>query len=424
MLYLDHSSWLQNHCFDEPGQTEAHEDVKDITPDGVTHGHIPVTILDNTDAPQRVGNTDTSSDEGEPHDIVGDAECEANHSDHPDHNIAVEANPDNGDEEGGHIHVLFIWLVTVWDGVDTEIVEGEGDIPAEHRPLTVIQGQGLDQGILPLLLVLLLPLSHLGPILHSLHLLVLPFLPAALPGVRHWQALGGPGLYGGVESHEDTVEDVQGDEKGCLVPRDHPVGDGGYQNNHRDEVAEAVSAHAVPVEGNGVAGAEGAHTDHQGDVEHGAPHHPAHTDVVLGHEHPDHSGAELRGGAPGAHKGGARHVGAQAKHVRHPLQGGDKILIADDSEPDEHVNSDQDVEEDSSVSPHTSAKYRAGELLDCWLCTRLLAPIARGDQLYPGDNLLRSRGRCSFPLSLQLITILSFSMSLLVHSQKVSLWCQ
>ena len=37
-----------------------------------------------------------------------------------------------------------------------------------------------------------------------------------------------------------------------------------------DQVAEAVAAEAVPVEGDGVAGAQRAHADNQRDVEHGA----------------------------------------------------------------------------------------------------------------------------------------------------------
>ena len=42
-----------------------------------------------------------------------------------------------------------------------------------------------------------------------------------------------------------------------------------------------LPADTVPAELDGVGGREGADGDHEGDVEHGAPHHTAHSDIVL-----------------------------------------------------------------------------------------------------------------------------------------------
>ena len=45
---------------------------------------------------------DPGGDECEAHDGVRDAEGEADHGDHPDHHVAVQADPHHGDQERHH----------------------------------------------------------------------------------------------------------------------------------------------------------------------------------------------------------------------------------------------------------------------------------------------------------------------------------
>ena len=58
-----------------------------------SHRHVAVALLDHTDAAESVGNTDPGSDEGEAHDGVGNTEREPDDRDHPDHDVAVDADP-------------------------------------------------------------------------------------------------------------------------------------------------------------------------------------------------------------------------------------------------------------------------------------------------------------------------------------------
>ena len=89
MLDVDHGAGTDDDSLEEPGQTETHEDVEDVAADGVTHGHVTVALLDDTDATESVRNAHTGRDEGEAHDGVGDPECEPDDGDHPDHHVAT-----------------------------------------------------------------------------------------------------------------------------------------------------------------------------------------------------------------------------------------------------------------------------------------------------------------------------------------------
>ena len=88
VLDQDHRARLDDGRLEEPGQAETHQDVEDIAADGVTDGHVPVTLLDDADPPQSVRNTDPGCYEGETHHSVGDAQGEPNDGDHPDHHVA------------------------------------------------------------------------------------------------------------------------------------------------------------------------------------------------------------------------------------------------------------------------------------------------------------------------------------------------
>ena len=86
----DSDSWARadEASFQEPGQAQTHQDVEDITSDGVTDGHVSVTLLDHGHSWQTVGHADPGCDEGEAHHGVRDAQGEPDDGDHPDHHVA------------------------------------------------------------------------------------------------------------------------------------------------------------------------------------------------------------------------------------------------------------------------------------------------------------------------------------------------
>ena len=65
------------------------------------------------------------------------------------------------------------------------------------------------------------------------------------------------------------------------LPRHDFVGDREEEDNDGDEIAEAVPDHRPPVEVQDLLGGQGAHSDHQGDVEHGRADNTAHPNVIL-----------------------------------------------------------------------------------------------------------------------------------------------
>lgn len=97
--HLDCGARTDDDCLDEPGQPETHQNVKHVTSDGITDGHVSMSLLDHGHTGETVRNTDPGSYEGEPHDGVRDAEGEANDGDHPDHDIAVHADPGDGHQK-------------------------------------------------------------------------------------------------------------------------------------------------------------------------------------------------------------------------------------------------------------------------------------------------------------------------------------
>ena len=79
-------------------------------------------------------------------------------------------------------------------------------------------------------------------------------------------------------------------------------------------------------------------------------------------------------------------VRREAQHVGHPVQGGNKVLVTDDGETDEHVAGYEDVEDDPAVSASLPAQDGTGELLHCRLHTLLPTHVGRED-LYLGHEL-------------------------------------
>ena len=69
-------SGLQEESLDQPGGSEADEDIEDVAADGVTDGHVAQALLHHGDAGQGVLDTDSGRHQGEAHDGVRDCQGE------------------------------------------------------------------------------------------------------------------------------------------------------------------------------------------------------------------------------------------------------------------------------------------------------------------------------------------------------------
>ena len=90
---------VDEECLEEPRNTETNEEIKDIGPDSVADRHVCEPLLHHRHPGQRVLDTDRGSHEGEAHDGVGDGEGVADDGDHPDQDVAVQADPEDGHDE-------------------------------------------------------------------------------------------------------------------------------------------------------------------------------------------------------------------------------------------------------------------------------------------------------------------------------------
>lgn len=97
----------------EPGQAQTDQDVKDVAADGIGDGHVAMALLDHGNAAQGIGDTDSGSDEGQTHDGVGNGEGEADHCDHPDHEVGVQRDPSHRHAKGGHEETSHLRFATV-----------------------------------------------------------------------------------------------------------------------------------------------------------------------------------------------------------------------------------------------------------------------------------------------------------------------
>lgn len=97
-----------------PGQAQPHQDVKHITAYGVRDGHVSQTLPRHNDTGHTVWDTGASSQEGNAHDNVRDAQCKSNYSHHPHHDVGEGSNPDGGGKEGDHEPALPAPFGTVW----------------------------------------------------------------------------------------------------------------------------------------------------------------------------------------------------------------------------------------------------------------------------------------------------------------------
>ena len=77
--------------------------------------------------------------------------------------------------------------------------------------------------------------------------------------------------------------------------------------------------------------------------------------------------------------------------IRHLVEGGDKEVVADNSEPDEHVDGKKDVHQDPAVAPGVGWEDGAGELEDGRLYAGGGAHVVRRQHLHPGHHLRHRR---------------------------------
>ena len=103
--------------------------------------------------------------------------------------------------------------------------------------------------------------------------------------------------------------------------------------------------------------------------------------------------------------------------VRDPGEGRNEVVLADDGEPDEHVDCQQDVEEEAAPLPGGLVQQGGGELVHCWRNAGLGGPIVVRPHLHPGHGLrLRGHRRVGESGALRA----SLAVILLVESQQGS----
>ena len=93
-------SGVNEDSLQKPGNPKTNQDVKYIAANGIANSHVSVTLPYNCNPWESIWNTDSCGDEGEAHHRVRNTKCEANHCDHPNHDIGVQTDPKNTAEEG------------------------------------------------------------------------------------------------------------------------------------------------------------------------------------------------------------------------------------------------------------------------------------------------------------------------------------
>lgn len=81
--------------FQEPGKTQAEEDVENIWADRVWNGHVAVAVSRDENGSDRVWNGSPGGEECDAHDGVWNAEGVASDADHPDHDVRENSDPDD-----------------------------------------------------------------------------------------------------------------------------------------------------------------------------------------------------------------------------------------------------------------------------------------------------------------------------------------
>ena len=84
----------------KPRNAETHQNIKDIASNSIANSHVTMTLPDYSNPWECGRNTHSCSYERETHHSIRDAKSEPYHSDHPDHDVGVEADPEDTAQEG------------------------------------------------------------------------------------------------------------------------------------------------------------------------------------------------------------------------------------------------------------------------------------------------------------------------------------
>ena len=181
-----------------------------------------------------------------------------------------------------------------------------------------------------------------------------------------------------VKLHEEDIKKVDTEEEEGLPPPDVVVHKEEDEGDQGDAVEGAVPEQRPPREVQHCFAEQGAHSDHEQDVEHGRTHDGADAHVGECDEHSDDRGKEFWRGAPGGHEGGAGHVLADAELFDDDIERGNEELVTDDGEGHEHVDDAEDVENHgAALQLLLVEEIWRKEGIWLWLCVCLVA-IRRG----------------------------------------------
>ncbi|TNN53168.1 hypothetical protein EYF80_036629 [Liparis tanakae] len=147
------------------------------------------------------------------------------------------------------------------------------------------------------------------------------------------------------------VADVAQQQHQALPPHDGVVQEEDDEHDEVQDVEGHVSEQRPPGQVQHLPGEDGAHADHEQDVEDGRAHDGADAHVAVGDEDADQGGEELRGGASGRHEGGPGHVVGDRQLDGDDLQPGHEELVADDGQGHEHVDHAQEVQGHPALLP-------------------------------------------------------------------------
>ena len=227
-----------------------------------------------------------------------------------DEEVGEHADPEDGGEEGDQVPPFVVRQRAVGDGH----LEGEEERPSQRlcdRRVAAL----LLLLLLLLLLVLVLERRHGDParaVVDGDHDLV-------------------------VEEHEANVGTVGEAQAGRLDSRYSRVL---QDQDHRGDghaVEQAVAREGLPVELEHKGGEERGATDDAAQVEDGRADDGADAHVVLDGEDAHERGEELWRRRARRHESSAGNVGREAERLGYILERGDKVVVAHDGEPPEHV---------------------------------------------------------------------------------------
>lgn len=144
-------------------------------------------------------------------------------------------------------------------------------------------------------------------------------------------------LHLGVELHEDDIGGVGQQQRHALPAADVVIQEEDDEHDQVQNVERDVTEKWPPGEVEDLVREDGAHADHEQDVEHGRAHDSADAHVAVWDEHADDGGEELGGGASGRHEGGACYVVWYDQLLGDDRESGHEELITHDGQGDEHV---------------------------------------------------------------------------------------